>query len=125
MIAFPVTSSVLAGPHGGGALIVRAAALGLALLNFHGTATAQGAAGQGAAAQQRPGPQVPAATCRLEPGAGCLCSQELDGRDISYPELQAEIAARFPDQQETPEAQQRRTEWRRQCAIISDEDTWP
>lgn len=117
-----------------GTAVVRAVALAAAVavlaLNPHGMAAAQAPVPDRLQQQasghvpQTADPYLHAVVCRPDPGADCLCSRGPGGRETSYPELQAEIAA-YSTVAEPPDAKQRHTEWRRQCGITSDEDTWP
>ena len=113
-----------------GAAVVRATAVVAVASCFYGTAAAQAPAQVRQQEQplaqwpQLTGLYLPAVVCRPDPNLGCLCKHGMGGRETSYPALLAEIATQslYP---EPPDAKQRHTEWRRQCGITSEEDTWP
>ena len=96
----------------------------VATLNLHGVAAAQAPAQAGQQALLLADLYLSTVACRTAPDAGCLCSRGPGSRETSYADLQAEIVAR-PSHAEPPDARQRHTEWRRQCGITSEEDTWP
>ena len=108
--------------------VVRAAAGVAVALCLHGAAAAQGFTP--ARQQEQPsqpqavGSDLPAMACHPDPDLVCLCRHGTGGAPTGFPALQAEIAVRFPDPAPS-DVMQQRTEWRRQCGITSDEDTWP
>ena len=112
--------------------MVLVAAVAMATLNLYGVAAAQAPAQAGqqtlAQALLLDDLYLIAVACRpdpaADPAASCLCSRESGGREARYADLHAESAA-VPSHAEPPDARQRHTEWRRQCGITTEEDTWP
>ena len=116
--------------------MVLVAAVAMATLILHGVAAAQAPAQAGqqtlAQALLLDDLYLIAVACRpdtaadtdADPAASCLCSREFGGREARYADLHAESAA-VPSHAEPPNARQRHTEWRRQCGITTEEDTWP